>query len=116
MSKVSAFPVWPEFPLLPERFPRHVTSKPEVRHGSPCVVGTGIRVVHMVRWLEQDGCTAREIAESYGVSEADVYGALAFYHDNKAALDAHEAAREEWAEASQAEAGAGAITSRRRAG
>lgn len=77
---------------------RFVEQAPDVRSGSPCVAGTGVRVIHLLRLYRERGLTAREIAVELGLRVADVHGALAFALDNEVALDREEREREQWVE------------------
>lgn len=59
-----------------------------VRNGRPCIAGTSIEVsvvaiAKIVHGLEPD-----EIAAVYELSLPQVYAALAFYYENKQAVDA----------------------------
>lgn len=83
------------------RYPAYVWQSPDARHGSPCVAGTSTRVCYVGDWYERQGWTPQAISEQLGVPLADVFGALAFYFDNKDASEAEECAREAWAEAQQ---------------
>lgn len=50
--------------------------------------GHRIRVVDVVEWYENAGMSADEIVEEYPtITKADVFAALAYYWDNKEALD-----------------------------
>lgn len=65
-----------------------IVSDPTVRNGRPCLAGTGLRVTDVVIAHTFHDQSPDEIAVNYGVSLAAVYAALAYYYDNKAALDA----------------------------
>lgn len=65
----------------------HIDTDPEVCGGKPRIAGTRIRVQDIVVWTE-DGQSADEIVSGYPhLNLADVYAALAFYHDNRALID-----------------------------
>ncbi|HMF57256.1 MAG TPA: DUF433 domain-containing protein [Pyrinomonadaceae bacterium] len=71
-----------------------LTRSPEIRHGRPCVAGTGISV-HRVAILYKMGHTPDEILAKYEhLSAAGVYAALAYYHANQAEVEAELAADE----------------------
>ena len=64
-----------------------LTSSPEIRHGRPRIVGTGITVHRIAIWY-QLGYSVEEIARQYGhISVAQVYAALAYYHANREEID-----------------------------
>ena len=79
-----------------------LAQRPDVRHGRPCVAGTGI-TVHRVAILYKLGHSPEEIARKYEhLDLAGVHAALAYYHANRAEVDAEIAADE--AEADRVEA------------
>jgi uncharacterized protein (DUF433 family) len=54
----------------------------------PCIRGTRIRVVDVLGWYDKLGMSAGEIVEQFPhITRADVYAALAYYWDNKEAID-----------------------------
>jgi uncharacterized protein (DUF433 family) len=80
-----------------------VVSTPEIRHGRPCIAGTGITVHRIAIWYRQ-GHTPEEIARRYGhLTEAQVYGAIAYYHANREEVEAQIAADETNADALERE-------------
>jgi len=67
---------------------QHIESTPNVCGGKPRIAGHRIRVQDVVLWTEQ-GQSADEIVSSFPqLTLADVYAALAFYHDHQAEIDA----------------------------
>ena len=60
---------------------------PEVRGGHPCIVGTGIRVLDIVRLRRFGNRSPEQIAESFSLTLGQVYTALAYYHEHKAEID-----------------------------
>lgn len=64
-----------------------IVSSPEIRGGRPRIAGTGITVMRIAGW-QKLGFTAEEIARKVGLSLAQIHAALAYYHANKAAIDA----------------------------
>jgi uncharacterized protein (DUF433 family) len=64
-----------------------IVSDPAVRSGRPCLAGTGLRVTDVVIAHTFHDQSPDDIAVNYGVSLAAVYAALAYYYDNKTALD-----------------------------
>src|SRR5262245_40080833 len=64
-----------------------IVSSPEIRHGRPCIAGTGISVHRIAIWYKL-GHTPEEIARRYGhINEAQVHAALAHYHANRAQIE-----------------------------
>ena len=57
---------------------------PEVCGGKPRIAGTRIRVQDIYIWHELYGWSADEIVDAYShLTLADVYAALAYYHDHR---------------------------------
>jgi uncharacterized protein (DUF433 family) len=80
-----------------------LTRSPEIRHGRPCIVGTGISV-HRIAILYKMGNNAEEIAREYPhLDIAGIYAALAYYHANQAEVEAEIAADEAEADRIEAE-------------
>lgn len=68
----------------------HIEASPEVCGGKPRIAGTRIRVQDIVAMHEWHGMSADEIVSGYPhVSLADVYAALAYYHDHRDEIDQH---------------------------
>jgi uncharacterized protein (DUF433 family) len=56
--------------------------------GKPCIAGTGIRVWDVYVLHERRGSTPDEIVAAYPhLTLSDVHAALAYYWDNKSAID-----------------------------
>ena len=65
-----------------------LVSTPSIRHGRPCIAGTGITVHRIVIWYKL-GYSPEEIARRYGhITEAQIYAALAYYHANRDEVEA----------------------------
>lgn len=61
----------------------HITITPGICGGKPRITGHRIRVQDVVIWHEQMGLSPDEIVSRYPtLSLADVYAALAYYHDH----------------------------------
>ena len=61
----------------------HIEVTPGVCGGRPRVAGHRIRVQDVVFWHESMGMSPDEIVSEYpGLTLADVYAALAYYHDH----------------------------------
>jgi len=77
----------------------HIESTPDTCGGRPRIAGTRIRVQDVVVWHERMGLSADEIVSRYpNLTLADVYAALAFYHDHREQVDAEMAAGQELVE------------------
>lgn len=59
-----------------------------VRSGKPCIAGRRITVSDIAIWHERMGLQPRQIADDYGLSLAEVYGALSYYHSHREEIDA----------------------------
>ena len=71
-----------------------LSSSPEIRHGRPCIRGTGISV-HRIAVLHNLGHSPEEIVRKYEhLTIAGVHAALAYYYANKQEIDAEVAADE----------------------
>lgn len=69
-----------------------LTSNPRIRHGRPCITGTGI-TVHRIAILHDLGHSPEEIVRRYEhLTIAGVHAALAYYYANKQEVDAEIAA------------------------
>ena len=65
-----------------------LTSKPNIRHGQPCISGTGISV-HRIAVLHNLGHSTEDIVRKYEhLTPAGVHAALAYYFANKQEVDA----------------------------
>ena len=66
---------------------QHITSTPGICEGKPCIAGTRIRVWD-IAVLAQAGQSPDEILLAYPhLSLADVHAALAYYYDNRTAIE-----------------------------
>jgi len=66
---------------------KHIESSPDMCGGKPRIAGTGIRVQDIVAWTEL-GRSPDDIASGYPhITLADVYAALAYYHDHCQEID-----------------------------
>ena len=95
---------------------QHVTRTPGVCGGKPCIVGTRIRVWD-VAVLTEMGRSPDEVLVAYPhLSLADVYGALTYYYDHKAEIDAQAAADERFVEELRRRTGPGPLERMEREG
>lgn len=60
---------------------------PGILRGKPRIDGHRIAIEHDAVWHEQMGYSVEEIASEYGLTMAEVYAALAYYHDHKEETD-----------------------------
>ena len=65
----------------------HIEITPGVMGGKPRIAGHRISVQNVVIWHNEMGYSVEKIAENYNLSLADVYAALAYYHDHKEEVD-----------------------------
>lgn len=71
----------------PATLDSHIEITPGVCGGKPRIAGHRIRVQDVVLWTE-DGQSADEIVTGFPqLSLADVYAALAYYHDHREQID-----------------------------
>ena len=85
----------------PERV--HIVSTPDTCGGKPRVAGSRIQVKHLAIMHERQGMSPEEIVSEYPhLTLADVYAALAYYHDHREAMNAEIAADRAWYEEQRA--------------
>ena len=65
----------------------HIEITPNVLGGKPRIAGHRISVQDVAIWHEQMGQSVEQIASDYHLSIADVYAALAYYHDHQSEID-----------------------------
>ncbi|HEX9870362.1 MAG TPA: DUF433 domain-containing protein [Candidatus Tectomicrobia bacterium] len=69
---------------------KHLESTPGVCGGRPRITGTRTRVQDIVNWHERLGYSPDEIVWRYPqLTLADVYAALAYYHDHRDEIERH---------------------------
>jgi len=73
---------------------RPVVTDDEVLGGKPRIDGTRLSVLFVKRRVEDAGLEPRTFADRHGVDVADVYRALAYYHDNPGEMRELEKRRE----------------------
>lgn len=67
----------------------HISKRPGVCGGKACIDGTRIRVMDIVA-LQAQGCPVEEILDHFDsrlLTPAEVYSALAYYHDHKREIE-----------------------------
>jgi uncharacterized protein (DUF433 family) len=67
---------------------QHIEVTPGICGGRPRIAGHRITVQDIALLHERLGVSADEIADEYGLSLADIYAALAYYHEHRAEIDA----------------------------
>jgi uncharacterized protein (DUF433 family) len=74
----------------------HIEITPGTCGGKPRIAGHRIRVQDIVIWHDRMGLSSDEIVTRYPqLSLADIYAALAYYHDNREEIDAQMKASED---------------------
>jgi uncharacterized protein (DUF433 family) len=95
------------------RFKQHVTSSQGVCGGRPCIAGTRIRVSDVAA-LAQSGHSPDEILANFPrLKLADVHAALAYYYDNKEAIDRATAGDKRFAQSMRRKMGPGLLVQKR---
>ena len=78
----------------------HIESTPGVCGGKPRIAGHRIRVADIVVWHEKQGLSPDEIVAQFPqITLADVYAALAYYHDHREEIRASMQQDEKFADA-----------------
>jgi len=65
-----------------------IVSDPQVRGGQPIIAGTTLRVSDVVASHIYRGLSPEELAVNFALDLGQVYAALAYYYQHKAAIDA----------------------------
>lgn len=89
--------------MVTKSLDQHIVITPGVKSGRPRIAGHRITVQNIVIWHEWMGRTVDEIANDYNLSIADVYAALAYYHDHREEIDEQIKDDEEFVEAMKKE-------------
>ena len=94
---------------------KHIESREGVCGGKPCVAGTRIRVWDIYVHHEVRGMTPDEIVTQYPeLSLADVHAAMAYYWDNREAIDKQMKDADEFVDQLKAVTGPGPLERRLR--
>ena len=64
-----------------------IAVNPKVRSGRPFIIGTSVTVTDIAIAKNYHNQDADGIADWYGLTLTQVYGALAYYYEHKAELD-----------------------------
>ncbi|GAB4579188.1 MAG: DUF433 domain-containing protein [Anaerolineales bacterium] len=67
---------------------QHIEITPGISGGKPRIAGHRITVQNVVIWHEWMGKSVDEISAEYKLDLADIYAALAYYHDHRDEIDA----------------------------
>jgi uncharacterized protein (DUF433 family) len=82
---------------MTEVISEHIQISPDICGGKPHIAGHRIRVQDIVIWHEQMGMSPDEIVSRYpSITLADVYAALAYYHDHFQAIRQQIQQSEQW--------------------
>lgn len=73
--------------MVTKTLDEHIVITPGVKSGRPRIAGHRITVQDIVIWHEWMGRSVDEIASDYNLNIADVYAALAYYHDHRKMID-----------------------------
>jgi len=68
----------------------HISTRPEVMSGSPCIAGTRVRVMDIVA-ARQAGVADDELLESFSsrtLTRSELHAALAYFYDHQDEIDA----------------------------
>ena len=65
-----------------------VVSDPEIRGGQPLIAGTTLRVSDLASYHTLAGLTPDQLSVQFDIDLARVHAALAYYYQNKPAIDA----------------------------
>ena len=65
----------------------HIEVTPNIMGGKPRIAGHRISVQDVAIWHNKLGYTIEQIASDYELNLADVYAALAYYHDHREEID-----------------------------
>jgi uncharacterized protein (DUF433 family) len=81
----------------------HIVSTPDTCGGKPRIAGSRIQVKHLAIMHERQGMSPEEIVSEFPhLTLADIYAALAYYHDHREAINAEIAADRAWYEEQKA--------------
>lgn len=75
---------------------RYIESTPGVAGGKVRIAGHRITVADVAVWHERLGRSADKISSEHDLTLAEVYTALAYYHDHRAEIDGEIRASEEF--------------------
>jgi uncharacterized protein (DUF433 family) len=88
---------------------QHIEATPGVCGGKARIAGHRIRVQDVVVWTEQGHSPDQIVADYPQLSLADVYSALAYYHDHREEIDRQMREDDEFVAHMKAQAGPGIL-------
>jgi uncharacterized protein (DUF433 family) len=65
----------------------HIVKTPGVVGGKPRIAGRRLPVHHIVYAYDRQGATVEELVEAFDLTPAQIYAAMAYYHDNREEID-----------------------------
>ncbi len=65
----------------------HIVATPDTCFGKPRIDGHRIRVQDVAVWIAYQQRTVEDIAESFSLTLAGVYSAMAYYYDHRDEID-----------------------------
>ena len=68
--------------MVVQSLDHYLEMTPEIMGGKPRIAGRRIAVQNIVIWHERIGLSADEIATQFSLTLAEIYAALAYYHNN----------------------------------
>jgi uncharacterized protein (DUF433 family) len=80
---------------------RYIEISPDIRGGKPRIAGRRITVADVAIAYLRLGQSLEEVAAEYDLTLSEVYAAMSFYYDNKAAIDESIQASETFADSSR---------------
>jgi len=89
---------------------QHIDEKPDKCGGKPCIAGTRVRVWDVYLMHEREGRSPDEIVAAFPhISLADVHAAMAYFWDNKEAIERQMKEADEFVEQLKAATGPGPL-------
>jgi uncharacterized protein (DUF433 family) len=88
---------------------QHITSTPDVCGGKPCVAGTRVRVWDIAVHAQAGESPDEVLTHFPHLTLSDIHAALAYYYDNREAVDQQAAEDERFVEQFRQSAGPGPL-------
>lgn len=101
--------LWYNSNMQPTVEKSHIEVTPGTCGGRPRIAGHRIRVQDVVIWTEQGQSPDQIVADFPQLSLADVYAALAYYHDHRDEIDCQIREDDEFVARMRAQAGPGLL-------
>lgn len=77
--------------MLAKSLDSFIACAPDICGGKPCIAGRRIRVIDIATWHEAQKRSIEDIAADYELSPQQIHAALAYYHENRAEIEAQQA-------------------------